>query len=75
MRPIKTVKIEVVSYDESNDTFAVQVPCPVVGRDTEENRIDVDGFDIPAGLLAHLSDHFDDPREFIGLILEIPSYA
>lgn len=75
MNALKTVAVEVLGYNEDTDTFALRVPCPDQGRDTDDNRIDVDDFDMPASLFAHLVGEFGEPDEFVGKTYTLPSRA
>lgn len=72
---VKTIAVEVVGYNAENDSFMLHVPCPDLGRDTDENRVDVDDFEMPAGLFAHLVGEFGEPDEFIGRDFTLPSRA
>lgn len=71
----KTISVEVISYDESTDTFEVTVPCPYTGRDEEINRVDVDDFNMPTSLFFHLVGEFGKPEVFVGNTYTLPSRA
>lgn len=61
------LKLEIVSYDESEDTFQLQQ----VESNIEETTVDLDVFSMPAFVVACLVGHFDEPHTFIGQVIEI----
>lgn len=72
---MKTINVEVIAYNDSADSFKLHIPCPDQGRDSDDNRVDVDDFDMPASLFAHLVGEFGEPDEFLGKSYTLPSRA
>lgn len=56
------LEFQVVSYEESEDTFSLQQ----VESNIETSTIDVDRFDVPAIVVACLLGEWGEPHELVG---------
>ena len=61
------LEFEVVSYEESEDTFALQQ----VEDNIESSTIDIDRFDVPAIVVVCLLGEWGEPNELVGKIVKM----